>query len=775
LTAADGRTGLSACTIVSKNYLAYARVLCRSFLTHHPDGRFFVLLVDEIEGAFDRDAEPFEVVTLAELTNIPKLTEFVFKYTVLECNTATKPYFLQHLLDAHGLRHLIYLDPDIEVFRRLDELHDLLRAHSIVVTPHLTEPVDDGRVPGEIEVLRAGTYNLGFIGIHDTETSRRFLSWWQDRIYDRCINDQAAGMFVDQRWIDLVPGLFKDVHILTEPGYNVAYWNLHERRVRIGSEITVNEKPLYFFHFSGINLKDLDAISRYQNRFSLADLGDTATLFARYRDALLAAGHEKCSTWRYAFGSYDDGTPIRDEDREAYRELGAARAQFGNPFETGADSFRSSRVGANLPPLGRVAYRLGRRLADAPPVLAARRAWWNAAASRKASKRARKKGKSRVHAIPAQLARPGVNLIGYFDAESGMGEVARGLRRALASAGIGCLPHNVDIGVHSRRGEADAAGSEPPDFRYDVNLFCVNADQVPYVTDHFGKSARKGRLNVGFWLWELSTFPERYRPAFDFFDEVWTPSAHCVEALSAVSSVPVRRVPLTVGAPGERLHDRAHFGIPEGEFALLFAFDFLSFWERKNPLAVIEAFKLAFAGDEPVRLVLKSSNSTAASVDPSGRERIAKAMEGLSATWIDDTLSRQEVRDLFRACDCYVSLHRAEGFGLTIAEAMALGKPVVATNYSGNVDFFNLNNGWPVRYDLVELDASVGPYDAGAVWAEPDVAHAARQMRAVYTDAAERERRTRRAQSDVREQLSDAAVGEILAARLEVLARRRKS
>ena len=145
----------------------------------------------------------------------------------------------------------------------------------------------------------------------------------------------------------------------------------------------------------------------------------------------------------------------------------------------------------------------------------------------------------------------------------------------------------------------------------------------------------------------------------------------------------------------------------------------------------------------------------------------------MPVTWIDKTISRQELTDLFRACDAYASLHRAEGFGLTIAEAMAMEKPVIATAYSGNVDFFNINNGWPVRYELVELEADVGPYRAGWVWAEPDVDHAAEQMRSVYRNSAEREQRTRRAKADVEKYLSPTAVGKILSERLEVLSRLR--
>jgi glycosyltransferase involved in cell wall biosynthesis len=586
-----------------------------------------------------------------------------------------------------------------------------------------------------------------------------------------------------------VPGFFKDVHILTEPGYNVAYWNLHERRVDLSADgLQVNGQPLYFFHFSGIQLNSLDRVSKYQNRFNLGDLGETASLFHQYRELLMDAGYEDSSRWKYAFGTFEDGAPIRDKARKRYLELGPGRSRFGNPFEIGSPgSFRAWYRGERLPRVLRWLYRIGLMLIDSAPG----RSMWITLRRALGRPLDTKSPRSQVPrsiegstldsleysearppaVVPAELARPGVNLVGYFDAESGMGEVARALGCGLASASIRFEPHNVGLNVHSRREDESDYGDGVADFPYDVNLFCINADQAPQVMKHLGREVRKGRRNVGYWLWELSTFPEKYVDAFEYFDEIWTPSAHCVEAIAAVSSVPVRRVPLPVCVPNTVSYGRGHFGIPEPEFALLFAFDFLSFWERKNPLAVIRAFQRAFLSDESARLVLKSSNS---SFDPEGRARIATAIDGARVTWIDETLSRQEVNDLFRVCDGYVSLHHAESFGLTIAEAMALGKPVIATTYSGNVDFFNLNNGWPVRYELVELKRDVGPYPAGAVWADPDIDHAAKQMRSVYEDPKDREVRTRRAREDIRRHLSYEAVGAVLRERLRALALARR-
>jgi lipopolysaccharide biosynthesis glycosyltransferase len=260
----------AACTIISKNYLAHARVLAESFKVCHPDVPFFVLLVDRNDGSISATREAFEVIELEEIA-APDLARLCFQYSVIELNTSVKPYLLAHLLEDRRFERLIYFDPDILVVNRLDEVWDLLDEHSIVLTPHLTEPVeDDGKKPSEIDILLSGTYNLGFLGLAKSKTTDRLLTWWRERLYDRCVVAHDEGLFTDQRWMDLVPGFFDDVCLLRGQGYNVAYWNLHSRRVTVERcQIRVNGGPAFFFHFSGLDPHAAVGISRHQNRFRL--------------------------------------------------------------------------------------------------------------------------------------------------------------------------------------------------------------------------------------------------------------------------------------------------------------------------------------------------------------------------------------------------------------------------------------------------------------------------------------------------------------------------
>ena len=270
---ASGRIEAAACTIISKNYLALARTLADSFHRFHPEMPFFVLLVDEVEDYFKPEDEKFYLVGIDEL-NIPDINSFCFKYNILELNTAVKPYFLLRLFEKYCLNKLIYFDPDILITEKVSHLFELLDTYSVILVPHITEPIEDSFKPSELDLLQAGTYNLGFIALAGIPTTRRLLSWWQKRVYEEGLLAPARGMHVDQKWIDLVPGLFENVLILREPGYNVAYWNLHSRILSIlDGHITVNGEPGYFFHFSGFDPLNISLISKHQNRFTLEDLG----------------------------------------------------------------------------------------------------------------------------------------------------------------------------------------------------------------------------------------------------------------------------------------------------------------------------------------------------------------------------------------------------------------------------------------------------------------------------------------------------------------------
>ena len=239
---------MDICTIVAKNYLAHARVLARSHAEHHPDARTWVLVIDDVEGYVDAAREPFELVTPADI-DIPTFDQMVCLYSVLELSTAVKPFFLTHLLDRRGLERVAYMDPDIRVHGDLSEIDRLLTESTMVVTPHLTEPMPrDDRRPSETEILMSGSFNLGFLGLSRGEGSRLLLDWWAERLATDCIVDPEAGLFVDQRWMDFSPGLVDSFHVLRDPGYNVAYWNLGGRSLRkAGDGYEVNGRPLRFF------------------------------------------------------------------------------------------------------------------------------------------------------------------------------------------------------------------------------------------------------------------------------------------------------------------------------------------------------------------------------------------------------------------------------------------------------------------------------------------------------------------------------------------------
>ena len=247
---------------------------------------------------------------------------------------AAKPYLLRYLLNQ-GFTTAIFLDADILVLDSLQPLFDDTAAHAIALTPHLLAPLSGvDRYARELNILQSGVYNGGFIGISQHESARRFLRWWADRLRTHCRHDVPQGMHYDQRWLDLVPALFDDVHIVRDAGCNAAYWNLPERGLTLTpTGIRAHDSPCRFFHFSGFEPERPGCVTRYSSRLTMENIGPAAALFARYVDLLRAQGYFTCRDWPYAFGAFDNGVPIPDVARRLYHDLSAAVDQFGDPFQ----------------------------------------------------------------------------------------------------------------------------------------------------------------------------------------------------------------------------------------------------------------------------------------------------------------------------------------------------------------------------------------------------------------------------------------------------------
>lgn len=356
---------------------------------------------------------------------------------------------------------------------------------------------------------------------------------------------------------------------------------------------------------------------------------------------------------------------------------------------------------------------------------------------------------------------PGVNVFGYVNAESGVGEHTRLLVRTLQHAEI---PYSViPFDKTLSRQEVEFSDWGSGEIEFDINIVGVNADSVKIFVDHFGSSVLEGRYTIGLWAWELDQFPRWMAESEQFVDEVWANSTFSARSIANEVFCPVLPFPLPIVTPHPEPRSRADLGLPEG-FLFMFCFDFDSIFRRKNPLAVIDAFCEAFAPGEGPKLFLKSINGER---HPEHLEAVEKeARRHRDIVFVNRYFSQGDQKALIAACDAYVSLHRAEGFGLTMAEAMALGKPVIGTGYSGNLDFMTPFNSYLVRSSPSSVGCGCDPYPEDWSWAEPDPSHAAELMRAVYQDRDEARRRTRRAVEDIAREHSEAARSRFVVDRL---------
>jgi hypothetical protein len=276
-------------TICSNNYLAQAISLGASLLKHNPGYIFKICLVDRKNELIQYDQIPYELVEVEKI-GISSFDDMFRRYNITEFNTAVKPFYFQYFFNKLlTITNIIYLDPDILVYSPFTELDKVLEENEIVITPHFTTPINDDKFQAENDFLNSGLYNLGFLALKRSIESDSFLEWWAARLTKKAYINFAKGMFTDQLWINFAPLFFEKVHIFRHPGYNMAYWNLHERVLNNSdSTYIVNKKfPLVFFHFSGYDPLIPQILSKYQNRFSLNQRTDIQSLFENYSYVLI--------------------------------------------------------------------------------------------------------------------------------------------------------------------------------------------------------------------------------------------------------------------------------------------------------------------------------------------------------------------------------------------------------------------------------------------------------------------------------------------------------
>jgi glycosyltransferase involved in cell wall biosynthesis len=363
---------------------------------------------------------------------------------------------------------------------------------------------------------------------------------------------------------------------------------------------------------------------------------------------------------------------------------------------------------------------------------------------------------------------PGVELAGYLSAAVGVGEAARRYVGALRSAGVPVLERDVPLPGRDCAQAELPSGTRPSADAVAFNLLCLNPEQmVPYLE---GPDApqRDGRATIGIWSWEVDVLPPGWREASEGLAEVWTYSRFAADRIGAKLDVPVLAFPPPLAHPqaDESGATPTTLQLLPG-FRVLIMFDYLSTLERKNPLGAIEAYRQAFHPDDGAVLIVKSVNGRHR---PECHREVMAAVEGCPDVVVVDRTMSGGARDaLIASCDCYLSLHRSEGHGLPLAEAMSLGKPVVATAYGGNIEFMNEANSYLVACARTRVGDHVEHYPAAATWAEPDVEHAARLLRSVYRDPQGARRRAQRGRRDVQSLLAPEVVGARMRRRLHEL------
>jgi glycosyltransferase involved in cell wall biosynthesis len=350
----------------------------------------------------------------------------------------------------------------------------------------------------------------------------------------------------------------------------------------------------------------------------------------------------------------------------------------------------------------------------------------------------------------------GLTVVGYLGAGTGVAATADASMAACAAAGIASE-------------FLDARPVRPIRARHATALLHVNADQLPTVAGMLGEDFFRGRYIIGAWAWELPRLPDEYLAAFGWVHEVWAASRFIQGAVAEKSPVPVVRMPYPVRVAPTAGAGRNRFQLPTDRFLFLTMYDALSIQERKNPQGAIEAFHKAFGSSGGVGLVVKVNHASSRPAELALVQRLVAETPGTYL--VDGVMSREDAQALQACCDAFVSVHRAEGFGLNIAEAMLLGRPVVVTSWSGNMDFTTHRNACLVDYQMVTLTASSGPYQAGNEWAEPDVEHAAEWMQRLVADERFRNEIGRRGQQTIATGFSPAAVGRMYQQRLDWIAR----
>ncbi|MDQ6750091.1 MAG: glycosyltransferase [Actinomycetota bacterium] len=775
------------CTIVRFGDLPFAHVLADALRRHHPDAELAVLVMDPLR----RSIEPWPGMSILapESVGADQTGRLIARLGHLGAAAVLRPRVIDTLLDA-GAPGVVCLVPWLDIHAPLDPLLDLLEQRSPVLTLRVPEglPPEDGRRPHRLDVLDAGWLSPAVVAVRADD--RDFTRWWASELQRRA--DVAPDTWRRRAYVTesaLTAGLedaprrFPLAGFMGDPGWAVSAWNLHVRPLALRQGVAfVGTSPVRVLDLTGFRPdrphllapveRDL-ALGADTARVRPADHPELAELCRDYATRVIAAGWIAPESPPAAQPKLPDGV-VYDTLVAALHELAAAEGEdvrdlederaartfvawLGGPAKQGGEA----GITRYLHALHQSRYDLRAAFPDLDGPDADAYATWSW-----------EHGAADLGLTPALLpprpaaAAPTVRVVGHMRDGLGLGHAARLYVRGLTAAGVNVGTHTVTVdaygsGVNRRTSHVEFdeidSGAEPT-----IDLLCVNADLLSSLARRGADAILRGDRAIAVWGWEVDVIPADWLAGFELIDELWVYSRFVAAILAQVSPVPV--VPI---APPVVLADGAGtVALPDG-FTFLFMFDYLSTIARKNPAGLIEAFTRAFPVHEGAQLVLKTFNQA---LRPEDHEvLLEQARDRPDIRFLDGYLSEGDKRALLERADCYVSLHRSEGFGLTLAESMLLGKPTIATAYSGNLDFMTIGNSYLVDWRATKVGPEVEIYPASGSWAEPDIDHAATLMRHVWERPDEAREKGERARAEITATLSPAAAGGRALARLRRL------
>jgi hypothetical protein len=725
---------LAVFSLCSNQGVLQAQVFFETIKTFLPDADRFLILSDE-----RHPAVPYPdgcVIIAADELGIDDFASFAFRYDRHEFTAAIKPFAFLHLLGTRGYTHCLYFDPDIEVFSPLPTVMGALEANaSFVLTPHILVPAEQADGPDDIAIMRGGTFNLGFLGVSGTREARDRLGWWARWLRTHCVDGRRIGLYIDQKFMDLMPGLAWGTRILRDTGLNLAYWNLSQRRFQpdaLGGP-TVDGAPLGFFHYSGFDPATPDRLSTETDWFQ----GDTLPpswnhFLTGYANRLRAAGHGRIPADTYAYGRFASGVPIPAMAREMFRDDYAAWP--GNPFES-FETWAHLPARGTLPGIGNAIPSLMMQWlqARAPtlipfplsgPVGAAHvtRWWleqspWFGIDRRFLEPQAAAAGLRplavRAKFPPAQPSRVDATVIAPF--------IEAGTFGGSDPAALIGLAQRATLGLAVGRVETCDAASAVDQKRMSgrVLSFCLEPEQLAPVLATVGSRLPDEAYRIFVPSAERMIISPSCLDALSGIDEIWAPTRFIQASLVLATTLPVLHMPVAWNFPAPVATGRAF--IPDGRPYILAESD--GFPGGGAVEASLRAYAAAFASWPPASRPVLAIRAQAP--DDALRAMIA-AQDGVLIPATADPAA------LIAEAGCVLALHRGEALGLAILRAMAGGVPVIATEYGGCTDLLTPKTGFPVEFRLVSMTGGASVESWVAAWAEANTDHAAWSLRELF-------------------------------------------